>query len=42
MEKINYDDFKKVEMTIGEILSVEVVPDTDKLLKLILGEPKHI
>ena len=31
---INYDDFKKVEMTAGKILSVEIVPDEDKLLKL--------
>lgn len=31
---ISIEDFKKVEMTIGEILSVERVPDTDKLLKL--------
>lgn len=31
---INYDDFKKVEMTAGKILSVEIVPDADKLLKL--------
>jgi methionyl-tRNA synthetase len=43
---INYDDFKKVEMTAGKILSVEVVPDADKLLKLMvdLGEenPRQI
>lgn len=31
---INYDDFKKVEVRIGKILSVEEVPETDKLLKL--------
>lgn len=31
---ISIEDFKKVEMTIGKILSVERVPDTDKLLKL--------
>lgn len=34
MDKITIDEFKKIEMTIGEILSVEVVPDADKLLKL--------
>lgn len=34
MEKITYDDFVKVEITIGTILSVEVVPDADKLLRL--------
>lgn len=31
---INIEDFKKVELTVGEILSAEKVPDTDKLLKL--------
>jgi methionyl-tRNA synthetase len=34
MEKINYDDFAKVEITIGTILSVEIVPEADKLLRL--------
>ncbi len=31
---ITFDDFKKVEITVGKILSVEKVPETDKLLKL--------
>lgn len=31
---ISYDDFAKVEITIGTILSVEVVQDADKLLRL--------
>jgi methionine--tRNA ligase beta chain len=31
---ITYDDFKKVEITVGKILSAEKIPDTDKLLKL--------
>lgn len=31
---ITIDDFAKVEMTIGEILSVEVIPESEKLLKL--------
>ena len=31
---ITFDDFKKVEISVGKILSVEIVPDTDKLLKL--------
>lgn len=31
---ISYDDFVKLEITIGEIKTVEVVEDTDKLLKL--------
>ncbi len=33
---ITYDDFAKVEMKIGEIKSVEVVPDADKLLRLVV------
>lgn len=38
---INIDDFKKIEMAVGKILSAEKVPETDKLLKLSvdLGEP---
>jgi len=31
---ISIDDFKKVEMKIGRILSAEKVEDADKLLKL--------
>ena len=31
---INYDDFKKVEMKIGRVLSAERVEGSDKLLKL--------
>ena len=31
---ISYDDFSKVEIRVGEILSAEKIPDTDKLLKL--------
>lgn len=31
---INIEDFKKIELKVGKILSVEKVPDTDKLLKL--------
>mgnify|MGYP001613433066 FL=1 len=31
---ISYDDFAKLEITIGEITAVEVVPDADKLLRL--------
>lgn len=31
---INIEDFKKVEIVVGKILSAEKVPDTDKLLKL--------
>lgn len=31
---ITYDDFAKVEIKAGKILSAEKIPDTDKLLKL--------
>lgn len=31
---INYDDFKKVEITIGEIKSVDEIEKSDKLLLL--------
>ncbi len=31
---ITIEEFKKLEIKIGEILSVEKVPETDKLLKL--------
>jgi tRNA-binding EMAP/Myf-like protein len=33
---ISYDEFKKVEIRAGKILSAEKVPDTDKLLKLMV------
>ncbi len=46
MEHISYDDFAKLEIKIGTITSVEVVPEADKLLKLTvdLGEeaPRQI
>lgn len=34
MEQISIDDFKKVEIRVGEILSAQKVEDADKLLKL--------
>lgn len=34
MEKINYETFSKVEVKIGTVLSAEIVPDADRLLKL--------
>ena len=44
--KITYDDFKKVEIKIGKILSAEKVPDTDRLLQLSVDlgeeEPRQI
>ena len=33
-EKITYDEFAKVEISLGTILAVAVVPDADKLLQL--------
>jgi len=46
MEQITYDDFAKLEIKIGTITAVEVVPEADKLLKLTvdLGEetPRQI
>ena len=39
---ISIEDFKKVDIAVGEILSAEKIPETDKLLKLSvnLGEEK--
>ena len=43
---ISIDDFSKVEVRVGTVLSAERVPDTDKLLRLMvdLGEedPRQI
>lgn len=32
-EEITYDDFKKLDIRIGEVVSAERVPETDKLLR---------
>ncbi len=39
---ISIEDFKKIEIATGKILSAEKIPETDKLLKLSvdLGEEK--
>lgn len=46
MEQISIDDFKKVEITVGEILSVERIEGSDKLLKLSVhfgeGAPRQV
>ena len=34
---INFDDFAKIEMTVGKILTAEKIPETDKLLKLTVS-----
>ena len=43
---ITFDEFKKIEIRVGKILSAEKVPETDKLLRLTvdLGEenPRQI
>lgn len=43
MDKISFEEWKKVEMKVGKILKVERVPDTDKLYKLQVdvGEEKQ-
>ncbi len=43
MSKISIDEFAKVELAVGEILSVEKVENADKLLKLSVdfGEIKN-
>ena len=40
---INYEDFKKVEMKVGEIKEVELIEGSDKLLKLkvLFGEEER-
>lgn len=46
MEQISYDDFAKLEIKIGTIKTVEVVPEADKLLKLTVDvgeeQPRQI
>ena len=32
--RISFEDFKKVEIKAGKVLSAEKIPDTDKLLRL--------
>ena len=36
MEQITYNDFAKLEIKIGTILSVDIIEDADKLLKLMV------
>lgn len=46
MEKITFDQFKTVEIKAGKIISAEKVPETDKLLRLVVdfaeAEPRQI
>jgi len=32
-DQITYDDFAKLEMCVGTVVTAELVPDTDKLIK---------
>lgn len=45
-DRINVDDWSKMDIAIGEIKTVEVVEDADKLLRLTVdfgeGEPRQI
>ena len=34
MDKISFEEFKKIDIRVGEVKEVEKIPDTDKLLKL--------
>lgn len=40
--QISFNEFKKLNIRIGEILSAERVPDTDKLLKLSVDVGEEI
>lgn len=43
MENISFDDFKKLDIRVGKIISAERVEDSDRLLKLQVdfGEEKR-
>jgi len=34
MDQITFEDWKKLELKVGRIITVERIPDTDKLYKL--------
>jgi methionyl-tRNA synthetase len=42
MSTISYEQFAAVEVRLGRIVSVEIIPDADKLLRLMVdvGEPE--
>lgn len=42
-ENISIDDFKKLDIRVGTVVSAEHIPDTDKLLRLTvdLGEEER-
>ncbi len=35
MEQIKFEDFKKLDIRIGKIISAERMPDSDKLVRLV-------
>ena len=39
---INFDDFLKLDLRVGEVLKAEEIPDSDKLWKLTLDVGKEI
>ncbi len=43
---ITFEDFKKLEIKIGKVVSVEKIPEGDKLLKIMFdvgdGKPRQI
>ncbi|MDD5710620.1 MAG: methionine--tRNA ligase subunit beta [Candidatus Colwellbacteria bacterium] len=41
MEQIEFEDFKKLDIRIGRVISAEKVPDSDKLIKLLLDIGDH-
>ena len=46
-ERISIDEFAKIEVKVGTVLSAELVPETDKLLRLMVdfgeeGGPRQI
>lgn len=40
-ERISLDDFGKIEVKVGTVLSAERVPETDKLLRLMVDFGEH-
>jgi methionine--tRNA ligase beta chain len=41
MEQIKFEDFKKLDIRIGKVVSAERIPNSDKLLKLVFGFGDH-
>lgn len=38
---ISFEDFKKLDIRIGKVISAEKVPDADKLIKIIFDMGDH-